>query len=328
MPTVAAAAHVAGDARRICAVGSPIRPRKFRLAVEITRPPDGGSGPEVPQHGPQPVSVSTAPWEARRARVPSASRALRTPGVGGVTTTVTPAATPPPASRTRSASLKSWARPPVQVPRKTQSTGAPAASATGTPRAGSWGMATVGTRADTSIDISPRTVAPESDEKSATGKTPAVAPTSADMFERTMRSSGGRSLAPGPTNSSAAWAAPSEPIRRTISRATSLAPTPAPGLPSSNTLTTSGTRNQTRPLSRAPARSAEPTPVAKAPTAPHITVCESAPTTRSPGDTLLVSRATWKLMPPPTGSSCTPCRLAKSSILAWKPRVVGVEGGA
>ena len=89
----------------------------------------------------------------------------------------------------------------------------------------------------------------------------------------------------------------------------------------------SGTRSHTFPVRKAPARSAEPIPVAKAPTAPQVTVWLSAPTTRSPGLTRPVSIATWKLIPPPTGRSSTPCSAAKASMRAWNPRVEGEVGG-
>ena len=175
-----------------------MRARKFRLAVEMIRALGGGMGPDVPQQGPHPVSVMRAPWAANRSRVPSSSRAARTRGEGGVTTTVTPGAMPPPASSTRRASLKSWARPPVQVPRKTQSMGVPTTSATGTPLAGWWGRATRGTMAEQSNRISPteagvgvgggaRGPVPRKD-------TPTFAPISADMLERTMRSSTGKGV--------------------------------------------------------------------------------------------------------------------------------------
>ena len=142
-----------------------------------------------------------------------------------------------------------------------------------------------------------------------------------------MRSSTGRASATGPTNSTARYAAPSEPTARTTSRATSLAPTPVGITPARTTLMLSGTRSHTFPVRKAPARSADPIPVAKAPTAPQVTVWLSAPTTRSPGLTRPVSSATWKLIPPPTGRSSTPCSAAKASMRAWNPRVEGEVGG-
>jgi hypothetical protein len=45
----------------MAAVGSPMRARKFRLAVEMIRAFGGGMGLEVPQQGPHPVSVMMAP---------------------------------------------------------------------------------------------------------------------------------------------------------------------------------------------------------------------------------------------------------------------------
>src|SRR5680860_1076974 len=62
----------------------------------------------------------------------------------------------------------------------------------------------------------------------------------------------------------------------------SFAVTYGPNRPWNSKRKVSGTRNQTFPVAMAPARSVDPTPVAKAPTAPYVHVCESAPTTTSP----------------------------------------------
>ena len=53
--------------------------------------------------------------------------------------------------------------------------------------------------------------------------------------------------------------------------------------PVTSTLMVCGTRNQFLPRANIVAISEEPMPVAKAPNAPALTVCESAPVTISPG---------------------------------------------
>ena len=103
-PCTAAAAHVAGDARKIEALALPMRALKFRLAVETTFMPSLGIGADVPQHGPQPGGVITAPMAASLATVPSRSSSSKTSFDAGDTTSCTLGATPPPASSTRSAS--------------------------------------------------------------------------------------------------------------------------------------------------------------------------------------------------------------------------------
>ena len=66
-------------------------------------------------------------------------------------------------------------------------------------------------------------------------------------------------------------------------RMKSLAKTPAGHLPVSFTRKLSGTRNQVLPKAMATATSVEPIPVAKAPRAPPVQVCESEPTSTAPG---------------------------------------------
>ena len=63
----------------------------------------------------------------------------------------------------------------------------------------------------------------------------------------------------------------------------SLASTPSASAPVTSTRKVSGTRSHVRPLAMPTATSVLPMPVAKAPSAPAMQVCESAPITRSPG---------------------------------------------
>ena len=74
--------------------------------------------------------------------------------------------------------------------------------------------------------------------------------------------------------------APSVPI--TVSMR-SLASTPGAAWPDTSTRMVSGTRSQVLPVAMPTATSVLPMPVAKAPSAPAVQVCESAPITRSPG---------------------------------------------
>ena len=57
----------------------------------------------------------------------------------------------------------------------------------------------------------------------------------------------------------------------------------SPREPVNSTSMTSGTFSHTSPRAMAAAMSLEPMPVANAPKAPLVQVCESAPTRRSPG---------------------------------------------
>ncbi len=85
-PVAAAAAHDAGDARKMAALPFPIRPLKFLLAVETTFTPSGGMGPVVPQQGPQPGGVIVAPNVLNFSRVPSAVNAASISLEAGVAT--------------------------------------------------------------------------------------------------------------------------------------------------------------------------------------------------------------------------------------------------
>ena len=67
----------------------------------------------------------------------------------------------------------------------------------------------------------------------------------------------------------------------------------------------SGTRSQVLPLAMPTATSVLPMPVANAPRAPAMHVCESAPMTRSPGLAKL-SATRWWHMPISTSLSVAP----------------------
>ncbi len=72
-PCTAAAAHEAGEARKIEAPALPIRALKLRFAVDTTVIQSVGIGSDVPQHGPHPGGVITAPMAASFFIVPSRS---------------------------------------------------------------------------------------------------------------------------------------------------------------------------------------------------------------------------------------------------------------
>ena len=64
------------------------------------------------------------------------------------------------------------------------------------------------------------------------------------------------------------------------------------------------------------AASVEPMPVAKAPNAPYVQVCESAPTISAPGSTWPFSGMTWWHIPPlPTSYRRIFCSLANLRIV-------------
>ena len=88
---------------------------------------------------------------------------------------------------------------------------------------------------------------------------------------------------PGPPNSSALYVAPSAPSCPMSVSIRSLASTPSAKAPSTSMRNVSGTRSQVLPLAMPTATSVLPMPVANAPRAPAMQVCESAPITRSPG---------------------------------------------
>jgi|GEM_PF-5624477 len=83
-------------------------------------------------------------------------------------------------------------------------------------------------------------------------------------------------------------------------------PTHGPISPPSSTLVVPGTWNQPRPVTRAAARSLAPTPVAKAPRAPWVTMRLSAPTTSSPGRMRPPSaNSTWEMPERPPWKRCS-----------------------
>ena len=73
----------------------------------------------------------------------------------------------------------------------------------------------------------------------------------------------------------------------------SFAITPRCGVPVQLTRIVSGTFSHVCPVTSTPSISVEPTPVANAPSAPPMQVCESVPRTMLPGRTLPVSAITW-----------------------------------
>ena len=86
---------------------------------------------------------------------------------------------------------------------------------------------------------------------------------------------------------------------------------PSLNLPLTSILNVAGTFNQVLPKAIATAISVEPIPVANAPSAPDVQVCESAPTSISPGFTN-VSISLWWQTPAPTSDNTAPYSLAKS----------------
>ncbi len=118
---------------------------------------------------------------------------------------------------------------------------------------------------------------------SSLGMSPHLAPASTAMLLSVKRLCMGIASMPGPPNSSALYVAPSAPSRPISVSIRSLASTRSPSSPAISTLKVSGTRSQVLPVAMPTATSVLPMPVAKAPSAPAMQVCESAPITRSPG---------------------------------------------
>src|SRR2546430_5993246 len=82
-----------------------------------------------------------------------------------------------------------------------------------------------------------------------------------------------------------------------------------------------GTRNHSSPRAGTEARAVEPMPVAKLLRAPYVQLCESAPTTSSPGRTSPCSgRTVWQMPPCPTSKyhlmpiSCENSRVSRPSV--------------
>ena len=72
--------------------------------------------------------------------------------------------------------------------------------------------------------------------------------------------------------------------------------------------------------------SVAPTPVANAPNAPGVTLCESAPTTISPGRTAS-SHISWWQMPQPISENCMDIFFANSRSSCWRVAVVLLFAG-
>ena len=121
--------------------------------------------------------------------------------------------------------------------------------------------------------------------KSSTGKIPFFPPASIAIFVIANLSSIDKYLIPSPTNSIERYNAPSTPIKPIICKIISFPLTHLAGLPVRLNLIADGTLNQAWPVAIPAAISVLPTPVEKAPRAPYVHVCESAPITTSPATT-------------------------------------------
>ena len=127
---------------------------------------------------------------------------------------------------------------------------------------------------------------------SSTGMRPTFAPISTAIFVMAMRSSMDRARIVSPAYSTALYVAPAWPIIPMVLSEMSLVITPADSAPCHKTRMVSGTFSQVCPVTSTPSISVEPMPVANAPSAPPIQVCESVPSTTLPGRTLPVSAMT------------------------------------
>ena len=119
---------------------------------------------------------------------------------------------------------------------------------------------------------------------------------------------------PGPPNSSALYVAPSAPSCPMSVSMRSLASTPSAKAPETSMRNVSGTRSQVLPLAMPTATSVLPMPVANAPKAPAMQVCESAPMTRSPGLAKL-SATRWWQTPISTSLSVAPDSAQKARMV-------------
>ena len=120
---------------------------------------------------------------------------------------------------------------------------------------------------------------------SSTGNIPFFPPASIAILHIVNLSSIERYFIPWPSNSIDLYNAPSTPIPPIIWSIISFPLTHFPGLPFSINLIADGTLNQHFPVAMPAAISVEPIPVEKAPNAPYVQVCESAPITTSPATT-------------------------------------------
>ncbi len=82
-----------------------------------------------------------------------------------------------------------------------------------------------------------------------------------------------------------------------------MAYTPGDSAPLTSTWTVSGTLSQRLPVAQTPAISVAPMPVANAPTAPDVVVCESVPRTSWPGLDRRSSTISWWQMPSPASKN-------------------------
>ncbi len=121
-----------------------------------------------------------------------------------------------------------------------------------------------------------------------------------------------------PVNSALLYIAPSTPNLPIMAKIRSLGVTDFANCPSMFSFMASGTFSQILPVANTAAASVEPMPVAKAPNAPYVQVCESAPTITVPGVTWPFSGMTWWQMPPwPTSYMRMFCSLANVRIVLW-----------
>ena len=120
-----------------------------------------------------------------------------------------------------------------------------------------------------------------------------------------------------PPTSSAWYNAPSTPISPIKCKIKSFAETHLLSLPLNSTLIVSGTLNQVSPDAMPQARSVEPTPVANAPNAPYVQVCESAPIIKSPAVTMPASGKSACSIPilPTSKKFSSSCSFANSLII-------------
>ena len=230
----------------------------------------------------------------------------------------------------RAAAARSVSRPFVHVPRKTWSISTSVQSATSTTLSTRSGLATFGSRSDASTstpcayDASSSVETPSLEAKpkeayhdlvtESNGKTPNFAPISTAIFDMVILPSMPIEGTPSPENSTDIYVAPSAPTSPITLSARSLALTPRSKEPEMLTVIVSGTLNQSLPVCAAAATSAEPRPVEQALSAPYVHVCESAPTTRSPGITRPDSGTTWWHTPSPTSCMSMECARENSRI--------------
>src|SRR5208283_1572113 len=148
-PFTALAAAVAAEQRYTDASVLPCRPLKFRFDVESETSPGASRPNDPPMQGPQQGASTSAPAFTNRSMRPFSSAFRYSLRDAGMTSTrvlglnfFLPS--------TSAASARSSYRPFVQEPIKTWSICVPSTLPTGTPWSTLWGMATCGSRSDTS----------------------------------------------------------------------------------------------------------------------------------------------------------------------------------